>query len=154
MFLEFWISWMFHQNHSKACYLILYAHLNSFLSFSRFMFPDFTFDKNVKLQNLAKNHEKSWKNCKISRKFPKFRIYLPDEFSVHFYDSNFIKVHFIKVEFHKSPDLGDQRQRPLNVEHPCSNVRQCSLFFELWNVRCSNVRQYPNVRKFECSDFR
>ena len=58
------------------------------------MFPDFTFDKNVKLQNLAKNHEK---NCKISRKFPKFRIYLPVEFSVHF--SNFIKVQ----------DLGDQK---------------------------------------------
>ena len=54
------------------------------------MFPDFTFDKNVKFQNLAKNHEKSGKNCKISRKFPKFRIYLPGEFSVHFNDSNFI----------------------------------------------------------------
>ena len=49
------------------------------------MFPDFTFDKNVKLQNLAKNHENSGKNHQISRKFQKFRIYLPDEFSVHFF---------------------------------------------------------------------
>ena len=55
------------------------------------MFPDFTFDKNVKFQNLAKNHEKSGKNCKISRKFPKFRIYLPGEFSVHFLRFDFLK---------------------------------------------------------------
>ena len=34
-------------------------------------------------------------------------------------------------------------QGPSNVEH--------SLFFEHWNVRCSNVRQYLNVWMLECS---
>ena len=63
------------------------------------MFPDFTFDKNVKLQNLAKNHKKSGKNHKISRKFPKFRIYLPGEFPVHF-------LVLKDLEFYKNPRFG------------------------------------------------
>ena len=33
-----------------------------------------------------------------------------------------------------------ERQGTPNVEHSCSNVRECSLFFENLNVRCSNVR--------------
>ena len=40
-------------------------------------------------------------------------------------------------------------QGPPNVEHSCSNVRECSLFFENLNVRCSNVRQF---QMFESSN--
>ena len=43
-----------------------------------------------------------------------------------------------------------------SLKFDCSKVRMfaCSLVFEYSNVRCSNVRRYPNVRKFECSDVR
>ena len=58
--------------------------------------------------------------------------------------------------------FGSQSQRPRNAESSCSNVRECSLFFAQWNVRCSdvrcsdvcmnfNVRMPANVRFFKSS---
>ena len=46
--------------------------------------------------------------------------------------------------------MSDEQGPPNNRVRMFDPVR----FFEHWNVRCSNVRRYPNVRKFECSDVR
>ena len=57
--------------------------------------------------------------------------------------------------------LASSIQGPPNVEHSCSNVRQCSFFltlkcsmFECSPIsKCSKVRMFANIRMFGCSMF-
>ena len=130
-------------NHTIASKLLYYSHKKNFVRFLSWLYylrsSSWSLSITPRWSNQYEVHVYVFIRTKNKNQYPLRRA--------QFHKNNLHEAIWDQVpdlQKDQNPKIQYQHHRhkqgPPNVEHSCSNVRECSLFFENLNVRCSNVR--------------